>query len=78
MLNKELQAIADQAKMIVCGYAFSERDDGLINILNLDHPDSTMVIKNNGEIVETSMDQTEQKTVQEICRRNLQFMEEEW
>ena len=34
MLEKELQDIADKAKMIVSGYAFSERDDGLISILN--------------------------------------------
>ena len=76
MLEKELQAIADQAKMIVSGYAFSERDDGLISILNLNHPESTMVIKLDGEIVKTNMGHTEQKAVRAICRRNLHFMKE--
>ena len=76
MLEKELQDIADKAKMIVSGYAFSERDDGLISILNLNHHESTMVIKLDGEIVETNMGQPEQKTVREICRKNLHFMEE--
>ncbi len=44
MPEKELQKIAENAKIIVNGYAFSKRDDGFISILNLDHPDCAMVI----------------------------------
>ena len=37
MPEKELQRIADNAKFIVNGYAFTEREDGFVSILNLDH-----------------------------------------
>ena len=35
MSDKELEIIAEKAKIIVNGYAFSEREDGFISILNL-------------------------------------------
>lgn len=57
MPEKELQQIAEKAKIIVNGYAFSERDDGFISILNLDHPDCAMVINKDLEIIETNMDE---------------------
>lgn len=76
MLEYELRKIADEAKIIVCGYAFSYREDGYISILNLDHPESAMVINNAGELIETNMDQIEQQIVLKLCRKNLQFMEE--
>ncbi len=76
VLEHELRKIADEAKMIVCGYAFSFREDGLISILNLNHPDCAMVINKDSEIIETNMDPIEQHIVLELCRKNLQFMEE--
>lgn len=76
MPDKELQAIAEKAIFIVNGYAFSKRDDGLISILNLEHPDCAMVINDHSEIIETNMDQIEQRIVLNLCQRNLQFMED--
>ena len=76
MPEKELQKIAENAKIIVNGYAFSKRDDGFISILNLDHPDCAMVVNRDGEIIETNMDPIEQRIVLELCRKNLQFMED--
>ena len=58
--------IADKAKLIVNGYAFSELEDGLISILNLNHPDCAMVVRRDGEIMETNMDPIEQKIVLEV------------
>lgn len=75
MPENELQRIADNAKFIVNGYAFSQRDDGLVSILNLDHPECAMVVSKEGEIIETNMDPIEQKIVLDLCKRNLQFME---
>ena len=75
MSEKELEKIADNAKIIVNGYAFSIREDGFISILNLDHPECAMVVSKTGELLETNMDGIEQKIVLELCRRNLQFME---
>lgn len=76
MSKKEIQKVADKAKLIVNGYAFSGLEDGLVSILNLNHPDCAMVVKLDGEIIETNMDPIEQQIVLELCRKNLQFMED--
>ena len=76
MPEKEVMEVADKAKMIVNGYAFSEPEDGMVSILNLNHPDCAMVVKRDGEVIETNMDPIEQQIVLGICRRNLQFMED--
>lgn len=78
MREEEISFIADHANIIVCGYAYSKRDDGFISILNLKHPDSAMVINRNGEIIETNMDQIEQKIVLDLNKRNLQFLEADY
>ena len=77
MPDKELQKIAENAKIIVNGYAFSKRDDGFISILNLDHPDCAMVISKELEIIETNMDEIEQGIVLSLAKRNLAFLEDD-
>ncbi len=77
MPEKEIKEIADKAKIIVNGYAFSKRDDGFISILNLEHPDCAIVIDKNLEIIETNMDEIEQGIVLSLARRNLPFLEED-
>ena len=77
MLEKELQKIAENAKIIVNGYAFLKRDDGFISILNLDHPDCAMVISKELEIIETNMDEIEQEIVLSLAKRNLAFLEDD-
>ncbi len=77
MPEKELQKIAENAKIIVNGYAFSKRDDGFISILNLDHPDCAMVISKELEIIETNMDEIEQEIVLSLAKRNLSFLEDD-
>ena len=77
MPEKELQKIAENAKIIVNGYAFSKRDDGFISILNLDHPDCAMVISKELEIIETNMDEIEQRIVLSLAKRNLAFLEDD-
>ncbi|MBR0392583.1 MAG: hypothetical protein IJK38_09705 [Oscillospiraceae bacterium] len=74
--EQEVQRIAEEAAIIVCGYAFTARADGLINILNLYHPDCTMVVNKEAEVIETSMDPIGQQIVLKLCRKNLKFMDE--
>lgn len=76
MLESELEKIAKNAKIIAKGYAFSEREDGFVSILNLEHPDCAMVINKDFEIIETNMDEIEQKIVIDLAKRNMQFLEE--
>ena len=74
MTETEISLIAENADMIVNGYAFTERDDGFISILNLSHPDCAMVVNMDNEIIETNMDPIEQQIVLDLCRKNLQFI----
>ena len=76
MSDREVAEIAEQAKFIVSGYAFTVQEDGFVSILNLNHPDCAMVVSREGEIIETNMDPIEQQIVLELCRKNLQFMED--
>lgn len=75
MSDKEIEQIAEKADFLVKGYAFTKRDDEFVSILNLEHPDCAMVVSMQGEIIETNMDEIEQKIVLDLCRRNLQFLE---
>ncbi len=74
MTEKELMRIAENADLIVNGYAFTKRNDGFIRILNLEHPDCAMMIDFDGNIIETNMDPIEQHIVLDLSQRNLQFL----
>ena len=50
MSKDAIDKIADNANMIVNGYAFTKEDNGWISILNLNHPDCAMVIDTNGDL----------------------------
>lgn len=76
MTEKDIITLAEQADIIVNGYAFTQRDDGFISILNLYHPDCAMVVNKDNEIIETNMDPIEQQIVLDLCKKNLQFIEE--
>lgn len=76
MSEKELMNIAETSEIIVAGYAFMKREDGFISILNLERPTSAMVVNMNSELLETNMDEIEQKIVLDLCKKNLQFMED--
>ncbi|MBQ6505619.1 MAG: hypothetical protein IJI57_17060 [Flexilinea sp.] len=75
MTETDIITIADKANIIVNGYAFTERENGFISILNLYHPDCAMVVNKAGEIIETNMDPIEQQIVLDLCKKNLQFLE---
>ena len=75
MSEKEIEKIVENAKVIVNGYAFSRREDGFIDVVNIEYPDSVMVIRDNCELIATNMDEIEQKIVLELSHKNLQFME---
>ena len=51
MSEMEITAIAENAKIIVSGYAFTPREDGLISILNLMHPDCAMAVDGAGNLI---------------------------
>ena len=73
-MTSKLQAIADNADVIVSGYAFTKSDDRIF-VLNLNKPDRAAVLRSSGEVLETSMDDIELSIVTEYLQRNLKYME---
>lgn len=54
----DILKVADSANMIVNGYAFTE-ENGVIRVLNLNHPDRACVLTQDGSLSETTMDDIE-------------------
>ena len=67
MSEKELKQIADDAAMIVKGYAFSYKDN-FISILNLNNPSRAMLISKDGEIIESNTDEIEEALILKIWK----------
>ena len=72
---RNIQDIANQADLIVNGYSFTCCDQG-IRVLNLNKPDRAVLLSNQGEVLETSMDDIELAIVQDYWKRNARFLEE--
>lgn len=77
MTDHKLSQIIDSAAMIVGGYAFTRMDNGNIRVIDLNEPHHASVIRPNGEVIETSMDDVETDIVEEYWQRNKKYMEEE-
>ena len=67
--------IADEAELIVNGYAFTKCPEGF-RILNLNRPDKALVISKEGDTLETTMDDIEIRIVKDYYDKNKRFMEE--
>lgn len=74
-MNNRLREIADQADIIVNGYSFTRQNEH-IRILNLNNPDKAAVMRLDGEVLETSMDDIEICIVQTYLAKNLRFLED--
>ena len=72
----KIKKIADQADMIVNGYAFT-RENNQIRILNLNNLDKALVISEDGEVLETTMDDIEIRIVLDYWNSDRKFMEDE-
>lgn len=73
MLN--LRKVADDADMIVNGYAFNKCSHGY-RVLNLNKPQNAIVFSKSGEILETTMDDIEIAIVKDYLNRNKKLLEE--
>jgi len=67
--------IADAADMIINGYAFTKDGENL-RVLNLNNPEKAAYLSQNGDVLETSMDDIELDIVSEYYRKNRECMEE--
>lgn len=74
MPDEKIQKIADDADMIVKGYAFKKNGD-LIRVFNLNDGVSAMVIDQEGTMIETNMNEIEQVIVKRIWDKDSKYME---
>ena len=70
----DIAKVADDADMIVNGYAFT-KDGQNIRILNLNSPNRAAVINKEAAVIETNMDDIEIVIVTDYYNRNKKFME---
>lgn len=71
----DIKKVADDAEMIVNGYAFTICQQG-IGVLNSNNPDSAALLTNDNGVLETSMDDIEIQIVKDYLKNNRKFMEE--
>lgn len=74
MNTEKIKELADNAEVIICGYAFSKCENG-ISVLNLNAPDHVAVFSNEGEMLETSMDDIELSIVRDYLEKSKKYME---
>lgn len=74
MSDEQIRKIADQADMIVNGYAFTKKD-GNICVVNINKPNNAMYMTSEGKMLETNMDEIEQMLVLKIWERDSEYME---
>lgn len=73
-MSEELRAIADNADVIINGYAFTQKGEN-VSVLNLNRPDKASVLSKSGVVLETSMDDIELEIVRTYLARSLKYME---
>lgn len=73
MTLSEIKAIADHADMIVNGYAFTSCELGF-KVINLNNPESAAVLSNQGELIETNMDDIELGIARDYYLRNSKLL----
>ena len=71
----DIKSIADQADLIINGYAFTRKEDR-IHVLNLNNPDKAVVFSADGEVLETTMDDIELSIASRYLQQNLKYMED--
>ena len=67
--------VADEADLIVNGYAFTKSEEGY-RVLNLNNPVHALVLSEDGEAVETTMDDIEIEIVKDYYKKNKKYMED--
>lgn len=73
MIN--LMQVADNADMIINGYAFTKDNDNL-KVLNLNNKNKSVYMNKNGNVLVTSMDDIEIEIVKNYFYKNKEFLED--
>ncbi|MBQ6814016.1 MAG: hypothetical protein IJP13_00590 [Lachnospiraceae bacterium] len=73
-MNNVLE-VADNADMIINGYAYTKEDEN-IRVLNLNNEEKSVYLDKNGKVLQTSMDDIEIGIVKKYYEKNMILMEE--
>lgn len=74
-MQPDIKKIADEADMIINGYAFTKAEGMKVRVLNLNHINHAAVIYND-RIIETNMYDIENEIVLDYYKENKEFMED--
>lgn len=74
-MNEKVNRLAEEAKMIIDGYAFIKEENGILAI-NLNNPDKAALLDENADATETSMDDIELCIIKKYFEKNRRFMED--
>ena len=72
------RTIADEADVIIDGFAFIKKEEDRIAIVNLNREGHAAIIFPSGEVVETSMDDIELSIALDYLQRAKAYMEESY
>ena len=72
----DAKRIADEAEVIIDGYAYIKKDEGRITIVNLNRKGHAALVFPTGEIVESSMDEIELSIALDYLDRAKAYMED--
>lgn len=70
----DVKQIADEAEVIIDGYAFSKYENGY-RVLNLNAPSKAAVFSGDGTVLETTMNDIELHIASKYLRASLKYME---
>lgn len=70
----DVKQIADEAEVIISGYAFSKYEGGY-RVLNLNAPDKAAVFGADGSVLETTMNDIELHIASKYLNASLKYME---
>ena len=71
----DILKVADEADLIVNGYAFTKCEEGY-RVLNLNRPERAVVLSLAGEVLETTMDDIEIRIIKEYYKKNKKYLED--
>lgn len=74
----EINAVCADAGMVVCGYAFTRKENATIQVLQLQAPHHALVLSPEDEVMETSMDDVELDIVLGYWQINRKYMDVEY
>ena len=74
----DAKKIADQADVIINGYAFIKKEEGRTAVVNLNREGHAALIFPSGEVVESSMDDIEQTIALEYYNSAKSYLEDDY